>query len=82
MNPARYRLGVDVGGTHTDLVLLDTTTGELLVEKVSSTPKKLLLPEFRAPTIAITCPLASPLATLSGRKMWQCGHTKVFTDVQ
>ena len=36
---ARYRLGVDVGGTHTDLVLLDTTGGELLVEKVSSTPK-------------------------------------------
>src|ERR1700741_1884344 len=39
MNPSRYRLGVDVGGTHTDLVLLDTTTGELLVEKVASTPK-------------------------------------------
>lgn len=36
---ARYRLGVDVGGTHTDLVLLDTETGALLVEKVSSTPK-------------------------------------------
>src|ERR687888_2039552 len=39
MNPTRYRLGVDVGGTHTDLVLLDTATGELLVEKVASTPK-------------------------------------------
>src|SRR6266852_6882921 len=36
---ARYRLGVDVGGTHTDLVLLDTATGEVLVEKVASTPK-------------------------------------------
>src|SRR6516162_7257402 len=35
----RYRLGVDVGGTHTDLVLLDTATGTLLVEKVSSIPK-------------------------------------------
>src|SRR5580698_1912772 len=34
-----YRLGVDVGGTHTDLVLLDTATGELAVEKVSSTPR-------------------------------------------
>ena len=34
----RYRLGVDVGGTHTDLVLLDAATGALLVEKVSSTP--------------------------------------------
>src|SRR5215475_5020129 len=36
---AHYRLGVDVGGTHTDLVLLDTSTGALMVEKVSSTPK-------------------------------------------
>ena len=35
----RYRLGVDVGGTHTDLVLLDSKSGELMVEKVSSTPK-------------------------------------------
>jgi len=35
---ARFRLGVDVGGTHTDLVLLDVETGEFTVEKVSSTP--------------------------------------------
>src|SRR5207248_2935675 len=35
----RYRLGVDVGGTHTDLVLLDSASGHLLVEKVASTPK-------------------------------------------
>src|SRR5262249_54554032 len=39
MNDPRYRLGVDVGGTHTDLVLLDTASGALMVEKVSSTPK-------------------------------------------
>src|SRR5215510_8633091 len=39
MTTARYRLGVDVGGTHTDLVLLDMKTGELLVEKVASTPR-------------------------------------------
>jgi N-methylhydantoinase A len=38
-NSARYRLGVDVGGTHTDLVLLDTACGEILIEKVASTPK-------------------------------------------
>src|SRR3984957_16807740 len=37
--PPRYRLGVDVGGTHTDLVLLDAASGELMVEKVASTPK-------------------------------------------
>ena len=35
----RYRLGVDVGGTHTDLVLLDADSGALMVEKVSSTPR-------------------------------------------
>jgi N-methylhydantoinase A len=38
INGSRYRLGVDVGGTHTDLVLLDTVNGELIVEKVASTP--------------------------------------------
>src|ERR1700733_13454775 len=37
--PSHYRLGVDVGGTHTDLVLLNTATGDVMVEKVSSTPK-------------------------------------------
>src|SRR5437588_1047894 len=39
MSAGRYRLGVDVGGTHTDLVLLDSASGDLLVEKVASTPK-------------------------------------------
>ena len=34
MTIPRYRLGVDVGGTHTDLVLYDVTTGALLVEKL------------------------------------------------
>jgi N-methylhydantoinase A len=38
-NAGRYRLGVDVGGTHTDLVLLDVTDGTIAVEKVPSTPK-------------------------------------------
>jgi N-methylhydantoinase A len=34
----KYRLGVDVGGTHTDLVLLDVSDGTIAVEKVSTTP--------------------------------------------
>ena len=34
----RFRLGVDVGGTHTDLVLLDGESGDIVVEKVASTP--------------------------------------------
>src|SRR6202045_99293 len=39
ISAAQYRLGGDVGGTHTDLVLLDAATGAVLVEKVASTPK-------------------------------------------
>ncbi len=35
----RYRLGVDVGGTHTDLVLLEPASGTLMVEKVATTPR-------------------------------------------
>ena len=34
---SEYRLGVDVGGTHTDLVLVDGSGG-MRVEKVPSTP--------------------------------------------
>lgn len=33
-----YRLGVDVGGTFTDLLLIDETTGETFRDKVPSTP--------------------------------------------
>ena len=34
----RYRLGVDVGGTFTDAILLDESTGEIRTGKVPSTP--------------------------------------------
>jgi len=34
-----YKLSTDVGGTFTDGVLLDETTGKIEVSKVSSTPK-------------------------------------------
>lgn len=33
-----YRLGVDIGGTFTDLVLLEESTGELRILKLPSTP--------------------------------------------
>jgi N-methylhydantoinase A len=33
-----YRLGVDVGGTHTDLVLTDVATRQFRIAKVASTP--------------------------------------------
>ena len=35
---ARYKLGVDVGGTYTDIVLADKSAGSLIIEKVPSTP--------------------------------------------
>ncbi|MEZ4499195.1 MAG: hydantoinase/oxoprolinase family protein [Thermomicrobiales bacterium] len=38
MNTARYRLGVDTGGTFTDATLLDTETGTVRIAKVHSTP--------------------------------------------
>ncbi len=34
----RYRLGIDIGGTFTDVTLLDSVTGAVRIGKVSSTP--------------------------------------------
>ena len=34
----QYRLGVDVGGTFTDAILVNESTGETRTGKVSSTP--------------------------------------------
>lgn len=34
----QYRLGVDIGGTFTDLVMINTTSGRLFNEKVLTTP--------------------------------------------
>ena len=33
-----YRLGIDIGGTFTDATLINETTGEIHLAKVSSTP--------------------------------------------
>ena len=38
MSEARFRLGVDIGGTFTDATLVDESTGRLWNAKVSSTP--------------------------------------------
>jgi N-methylhydantoinase A len=35
---SRYRIGVDIGGTFTDFVMLDTQSGRLLNDKVLTTP--------------------------------------------
>lgn len=34
----RYRIGIDVGGTHTDVVLTDARSGTFRIEKLPSTP--------------------------------------------
>ena len=39
MTTADWRLAVDIGGTFTDLVLLDAASGQVVVEKVLTTPK-------------------------------------------
>lgn len=38
MSQQRFRIGVDIGGTFTDIVLLDTQSGRLFNEKVLTTP--------------------------------------------
>ncbi|HWQ17842.1 MAG TPA: hydantoinase/oxoprolinase family protein [Sulfolobales archaeon] len=35
----RYRVGIDIGGAFTDIVVYDEVTGAILYEKVESTPK-------------------------------------------
>ena len=35
---ADWRLAVDIGGTFTDIVLLDASTGDVSVEKTLTTP--------------------------------------------
>lgn len=34
----RYRIGIDVGGTHTDMVLCDSRSGAVRIEKLPTTP--------------------------------------------
>ena len=41
MPASRVRLGVDIGGTFTDAMILDEETGEFLIEKVPTTPSDL-----------------------------------------
>ena len=39
LNPQRkYRIGVDTGGTFTDVVLVEENSGEILVAKVPTVP--------------------------------------------
>jgi len=64
-----YRLGVDVGGTHTDLVLTDVATGEFRIAKVASTPAN--------PAVGVMTAIASLLqpASASGIEFFAHGTT-------
>ena len=42
MTPPKYIMGVDVGGTFTDLVIIDQDSGNVSITKVPSTPRELV----------------------------------------
>jgi N-methylhydantoinase A len=52
---ARYRIGIDVGGTHTDMVLVDSETQKSRIHKLPSTPHN--------PAIAVLDGVASFIAS-------------------
>jgi N-methylhydantoinase A len=51
---AQHRLGVDIGGTFTDAVLMNLETGEFRTSKVATTPKDLSMGFLRAIKRAVT----------------------------
>ena len=53
-----YRIGIDSGGTFTDLCMLDEETGRILVKKVSSTPVD--------PAVGIISALRRAVSSVSG----------------
>ncbi len=60
-----YRIGIDTGGTHTDIVLLNEDDGAITVSKVPTTPRDLSLGIMRA--IAKILNLAGGQASDVGR---------------
>jgi N-methylhydantoinase A len=57
---AQYRLGIDIGGTFTDAVLMNLGTGEFQTAKVSTTPKDLATGFLRAIERAISEAAVNP----------------------
>src|SRR5687768_14906991 len=58
------RVGVDVGGTFTDLILIDDATGQVMTHKVASTPQDQSIGVMQG--IQELCNLAAmPLADIS-----------------
>ena len=57
---AQYKLGIDIGGTFTDAVLMNLGTGEFQTAKVSTTPKDLATGFLRAIERAISEAAVNP----------------------
>jgi N-methylhydantoinase A len=66
-----YRLGVDVGGTHTDLVLTDVATQQFRIAKVASTPAD--------PAVAVMTGIASLLEPGSANAIEFFAHGTTVT---
>ena len=66
-----YRLGVDVGGTHTDLALIDVGSGEFRIAKVASTPDN--------PAVGVMTGIASLVAPASAGAIAFFAHGTTIT---
>lgn len=74
-SPRRYRFGVDIGGTFTDLVMVDESGGVMLVGKTLTTP--------RDPSVGVLTGLTKMLAEhgLSAREIGVAVHaTTLITN--
>lgn len=70
---ARYRIGVDIGGTFTDAVLADMDTGETILSKVPTTPSD--------PSIGFLNSIDRVLASLDVSRVLQIIHaTTIATN--
>ena len=61
----RYRVGVDIGGTFTDIVLLGAD-GAIHTKKISSSVDELRAGDRRGPARGVRARPASPAATIDG----------------
>ena len=64
MGRRALRVGIDVGGTFTDLAAIESWSGNLIVEKVASTPR-----EPHRAVIAALANLISPLRFAAGNRV-------------
>jgi N-methylhydantoinase A/oxoprolinase/acetone carboxylase beta subunit len=71
------KLGVDVGGTFTDLCLLDAESGQVWIEKLPSTPHDQSLAELAAEVTPSAMVSLSSSINPKYREYWRMGTTAV-----